>query len=289
MKGKKKILGLAVASFALTLSMAFVACGDKEDGGSITPPPQQQVITLENFTDVSESLALGEGYELPEKVRDTDGNEYEITYSVRTESGKQLGLIGNKVFINYLETHYVVGSVEVAEGDIRTQTITITAFDEGNPWITFGTLSVGRQGVAYTLPEITVHDDSGEDITPEIKLYRLDGDEKAEEITTVENGAFTPTVGGYYYLEATAKDSAGNSGSAYEVLYIRANTEGTAQLVTFNDQAEVDANFQFTADADRKSFEKNYIPEFAGEKNVVQCAIREAIGRRDLVSYPRRA
>ena len=266
MKGKKKILGIAVASFALTLGMAFAACGDTEDGGS-TPPPQ--VITLENFDNVSTSLALGDGYELPETVLDTDGNEYEISYAVTTESGKQLGVIDNQVFVNYLETYYVVGTVEVAAGDVRTQTITITVSDQGNPWITFGEIATGQQGVEYTLPEITVHDDSGEAITPDVKLYLLNGDEKGDEVT-VEDGVFTPAVGGYYYMEVSAEDSAGNTGSAYEVLYMRANTTGTTQIVTFNDQSEVDANFQFTASADRKSFEKKYIPEFAGEKNVVQ-------------------
>lgn len=266
MKGKKKILGIAVASFALTLGMAFAACGDTEDGGS-TPPPQ--VITLENFDNVSTSLALGDGYELPETVLDTDGNEYEISYAVTTESGKQLGVIDNQVFVNYLETYYVVGTVEVAAGDVRTQTITITVSDQGNPWITFGEIATGQQGVEYTLPEITVHDDSGENIAPDVKLYLLNGDEKGDEVT-VEDGVFTPTVGGYYYMEVSAEDSAGNTGSAYEVLYMRPDLTGTSTIVTFNNQAEVDANFQFTASADRKSFEKKYIPEFAGEKNVVQ-------------------
>lgn len=287
MKAKKKILGFAAAIFALTLGMAFTACdggesssaalqssvesssessSESSDSSTQTPP---QKIELENFTNVSDSVALGEGYALPETVVDADGNSYDISYSVTTESGKTLGLIGNKVFVNYLETYYVVGTVEVADGDVRTQTITLTVVDEGKPWLTFGDIAMGQQGVEYTLPEITVSDDSGEEITPEVKLYLLDGDEKGEEVT-LKDGKFTPDVGGYYYLEATAKDSTGNVGSAYEVLYMRANTAGTTQIVTFNDQAEVDANFQFTADADRKSFEKKYIPEFAGEKNVVQ-------------------
>ena len=281
MKGKKKILGLAIASCALTLGMAFVACN--EESGSTTPSPQK-TITLENFTDVTATLALGEGYELPEKAYDAEGNAYDISYSVKTESGKELGLLDDRIFARYLETHYVVGTVEVATGDIRTQKITLTVTDEGNPWITFGEVSIGQQGVEYALPEITVNDDSGEKITPEVKLYVLNGDEKGAEVAT-ENGAFTPAVGGYYYLEAKATDSTGNVGTAAEVVYVRANTTGTATIVTFNDQAEVDANFQFTARDDREGnkayregdkenglppFEKKYIPEFAGEKNVVQ-------------------
>ena len=58
MKGKKKILGLAIASCALTLGMAFVAC-DQEDTSTTLPP--KKTITLENFTDVSATVSLGEG------------------------------------------------------------------------------------------------------------------------------------------------------------------------------------------------------------------------------------
>ncbi len=266
MKGKKKILGLAIASCALTFAMAFVAC-DKESV-STTPPPKK-TITLENFADASATVSLGEGYALPDTAYDTEGNAYEISYSVKTESGKELGLLDDQIIARYLETYYVVGTVEVATGDIRTQKITLTVKDGGNPWITFGEVEIGQQGVEYALPEITVNDDSGEKITPEVKLYVLNGDEKGAEVAT-ENGAFTPTVGGYYYLEAKATDSTGNVGAAAEVLYIRPDLTDTSMIVDFSEEMEVAYNFQFTASDDKKYFSKTWLPEFAGEKGVVK-------------------
>ena len=266
MKGKKKILGLAIASCALTLGMAFVACD--QEGTSTTLPPKK-TITIENFTDVSATVSLGEGYALPDTAYDTEGNAYEISYSIKTESGKELGLVDDQIIARYLEKHYVVGTVEVAAGDIRTQKITLTVKDEGNPWITFGEIEIGQQGVEYALPEITVNDDSGEKITPEVKLYVLNGDEKGAEVAT-ENGAFTPTVGGYYYLETKATDSTGNVGMATEVVYIRPDLTDTAMIVDFSEEMEVAYNFQFTASDDKKYFSKTWLPEFAGEKGVVK-------------------
>jgi DNA polymerase-3 subunit beta len=81
----------------------------------------------------------------------------------------------------------VVGTVEVADGDVRTQTITLTVVDEGKPWLTFGDIAMGQQGVEYTIPEITVSDDSGEEIVPEVKLYLLDGDEKEVSLYVSKN------------------------------------------------------------------------------------------------------
>ena len=99
------------------------------------------------------------------------------------------------VWIKSLETHYVHCQVDVEGSQTYKRTIKLTVKDEVAPKIKFGTFNDGYEGETYLLPQIQVSDSSGEEITPELKIYLLNGDKKGAEIDCSLT-SFTPHVAG---------------------------------------------------------------------------------------------
>ena len=218
---RKKSLCL-LATLALAVGFTFVGC-NKED---------ENVITLDNFDNIEVSALLDGSYTLPiGNVSDTDGNDYKVTYAVKTASGKDVSVNNNAFWIKSFEDHVITCSATIAEGDVRTRTITVKVKDEGAPVVTFGKVKKGMVGTQYTLPEITVFDSSLEALTPSVKLYKLNGEEKGAEVA-LSDGKFTPTAMGYYTLEATATDSSGNTATESAKIYVRAPI-GTNEVLSF--------------------------------------------------------
>ena len=223
-----KTLGV-LATLALALGFAFAGCNGADDNA----------ITLENFENMEVNALLDGSYTLPiGNVSDSEGNDYEVTYAVKTASDKAVSVNNNAFWIKSFEDHIITCSATVAEGDVRTRTITVKVKDEGAPVITFGRVKRGMVGTEYTVPEITVFDSSLETISPSVKLYELNGEEKGDEIPLTD-GKFTPTEMGYYALEATATDSSGNTGAESATVYVRAPI-AAAEVISFTYEEDAD-------------------------------------------------
>ena len=255
MKGLLKKL-LATATLATACTVLFVGCE--------TSPAE---VALNNFQNEEITVVLDDAFTLPsDKVSDENGNEYTVTYKATTKSGKTVGTADGVLWIKEFETHYVECQAQVGN-TVKTRVLTLTVKDESAPEITFGDVYDGYVGEGYLLPTLTVNDSSGETITPSIKAYMLNGNEKGTE-TACEKGVFTPSTAGYYLLEATATDSSGNSATATKTVYIRPQVEKTT-ILSFDSPVDID-KVTYPFNNTRKLINQNWLPEFAGQKNVLQ-------------------
>ncbi|MBQ8685665.1 MAG: hypothetical protein IJ514_05810 [Clostridia bacterium] len=261
MKKNKKLFWLT--AIAIVGTFGLVACettATPDDGGSV----DTSTIKLADFDDQTASVSLGDEYILPALVKDEAGKEYAVTYSVKTQSGKSVGTIDGVFWVDRFETYSVLCSVALSETDIRTRTLTLNVQDKGAPELTFASFEDGTTGVEYTLPNITVNDNSGEVILPNAKLYKLHGAMRGEEVSVTE-GKFTPSEGGYYLYEATAIDGSGNTATASEILYFCGGVK-TTDLLTFDEPEYMD---RLDLGANKTS---TWLSEYAGEQGVAQIS-----------------
>ena len=216
MKKMKKIVCLTAL---LTLGVVGLMGCETATTPSIdnTETIDTSLITLADFENESGTVFLGDKYSLPNAiVQDKDGKEYSVAYSITTQSGKTVGAVNGAFWVDFYESYSILCSVELSETDVRTRTISLTVKDNLAPTLDFSAFQDGATGVEYTLPTITVTDNSGESIQPNAKLYKLNGDTRGEEIS-VNAGKFTPSQSGYYLYEATAVDSSGNRATETEM------------------------------------------------------------------------
>lgn len=305
MKGLCKKL-LTTATLITACGMLFVGCGDTSSSSSsfdsvssahsssslessldssssssvestVTP------VVLENFENEEKTVLLDASFSLPAAtVKDENGNEYNVEYTAATESGKPVSVIDGAIWIHDLETHYISCQAMV-QGEIKTRVLTLTVKDEVAPTLTFGTFYDGFEGENYLLPDVKVSDSSKEEITPTVKVYLLDEDTKEKEIFC-DGTSFTPSVAGYYLVEATAKDSSGNSATETEVLRIRTQTAKTT-ILSFESQVDVD-KVDYRKNNTRELLSKEWLPDFAGEKNVVQVCFEGDAWAPQFYFYP---
>lgn len=223
MKKKTRKICLIAAGVlsSVALGLACVSCKNSADP-----------IVLENFEDIEITAVLDGSYTLPiGNVTDTKGNDYRVTYSVTTESGKTVNPFNNSFRLKYFEDYYVVCTTDLGGGDVRTRTITIKVQDTGAPVITFGTVKRGIVDKTYTLPETLVEDSSKETLSASLKVFEYNGTEKGKEMPVTDN-TFTPDRMGYYLIEATATDSNGNVGTETTTMYAREAPEDN-EIVSF--------------------------------------------------------
>ena len=201
----KKILALLLS--ILTISVAFVACDNKG-------------VLLQNFPAAySEEVQLGDTYTLNViSVFDKDNNEYRVTSNVKTTQGDEVNVINNQFDIENIQGYVITYTVKISEKKVATSVLTLTVVDKDGPVIRITKPSDGIVGQEYTLPEITVSDLSGDNITPVIKIYFVNGEER-EEIALTDN-KFTPAKSGQYLLQVTATDSSNNSNSKEEAFVV---------------------------------------------------------------------
>ncbi len=117
--------------------------------------------------------------------------------------------------------------------------------DEIAPKVTAINPKYGVIGQSYTLPEIVITDENGEDITPTISVYKKSDTEKTPIALT--GNTFTPTEGGYYVLKVVATDQAGNETIYERDLPIRANALSANVLEDFGSEVTIES---FTSGAD---------------------------------------
>lgn len=149
----KRIRWIAMLFLAAVLSLGLAAC--------------QKSIELIGWTDGSASAELGAVYEFRDlTVEDTEGNTYTATVSVRDSEGNPVELISNRFTVTDIGGYTAVYTVTLEGNDTRTRTVEISVADTGNPVIVVGSVANGTVNQPYTLPEITVMDQSGETIEP---------------------------------------------------------------------------------------------------------------------------
>lgn len=260
-KTKRMFLLTAIALFG---AFGLVGCETtvtpNDDGGNVDTSNVQ----LAEFDDVTASVLLGDEYTLPETVKDEDGKEYSVSYSIQTQSGKSVGAIDGVFWVDRFENYSILCSVKLSETDVRTRTINLTVQDKGAPTITFSDFEDGATGIEYTLPVVTVSDNSGENIIPSAKLYKLYGATRGEEMN-INSGKFTPSESGYYLYEVTAIDGSGNTATATEVLYFYGGVR-TTDLLTFDEPEYLEF---LDLGANKTS---TWLSEYAGESGVAQIS-----------------
>ena len=305
MKGLCKKL-LTTATLITACGMLFVGCGDTSSSSSsfdsvssshsssslestLDSSSSSSVestvapVVLENFENEEKQVLLDDSFTLPAAtVKDENGNEYDVEYTAATESGKPVSVIDGAIWVTEFETHYI-SCQAVVQDEIKTRILTLTVKDEGAPTLTFGTFYDGFEGENYLLPDVMVSDSSNEEITPTVKVYLLDEDTKGKEILC-DGTSFTPSVAGYYLVEATAKDSSGNSAINTEVLRIRPQTAKTT-ILSFESQVDVD-KVDYRKNNTRELISKEWLPNFAGEKNVVQVCFEGDAWAPQFYFYP---
>lgn len=254
MKGKNIKIKLLVAMATTLMSgFALMAC-EKET-------PSAPTVTLDGFTNAEVTAKLGENYELPATIKDTDGNEYPAVYKVWNESGKEMTISDNAFFVESMEDYVIGCYVRVAPDDVRSRLITVKVQDVGAPVIAFQKAKKGFVGESYSLPKVVVTDASGELLSATVKLYAMNGSEKGEEIT-VQDGCFLPAVSGNYLVEATATDSSGNTATATESFYVREEVRAN-ELLSLDDATDIE-NIGSTG------MDVSYLDTFAGENGVAK-------------------
>ncbi|MBQ8685582.1 MAG: hypothetical protein IJ514_05390 [Clostridia bacterium] len=238
------------------LALSVCACGFALGACKTTPE-----IALLDFTDIERTAELDSTYVLPVcNVTDESGNDYRVSYTVKTAGGEEIVVANNSFAVKLLEDYYITCTAELGGGDIRTRTITLKVEDKGLPEITFAEAKRGIENTEYTLPEVTVTDSSKETITPSVKVFALNGEEKGAE-QTVANGKFTPTQRGYYLLEATATDGSGNTKVDSTKIFVREAPEAS-EIVSFKYAEDTDC-LAFKGDI---AWEESY----AGESGVAK-------------------
>ncbi len=249
---KKFCLIAAGVLSSVALGLACASCQD--------PVPS---IILEDFEDTEITVALDDMYTLPiGNAVDTNGNDYRVTFAVTTEAGKTVNPFNNSFTLKYYEDYYIFCTADLG-GEVRTRTITLKVQDAGAPVITFGKIKRGIVNREYTLPETFVEDSSKENLTANLKVFELNGEEKGEEIPTVD-GKFTPGQTGYYLIEATATDSNGNVGVESAKMYVRSSP-----------QANEIVSFQYAEDIECVGWSQTngsitWLEEFEGETGVAK-------------------
>lgn len=290
MKGLCKKL-LATATLVTAFGMLAAACGEtssssspsSDDCSSSFVESAVSAVELENFENEEKQVLLDAPFELPAAtVKDTKGNEYAVEYTAVTKSGKPIAVVNGAIWINEFETHYISCQAMV-QGEIKTRVLTLTVKDEGAPTLAFDTFYDGFEGENYLLPDVQVNDSSKEKITPTIKVYLLNGDMKDKEVSC-DGVSFTPNVAGYYLVEATAKDSSGNSATETQVLRICPQTAKTT-ILSFESQVDVD-KVDYRKNNTRALISKDWLPDFAGEKNVVQVCFEGDAWAPQFYFYP---
>lgn len=216
---KKSLLLMLLLCIAFAVGGILSACGN--DGSRV------ELVDFENETI---TVDLGSTYTISDTfVKDTEGNNYRLTVTVKDSAGEEISVLANQFAVEDPGGYVITFSADLGGGDVRTRTVTLNVQDKGDPTITISSPQMGYVNEEYVLPSVSVRDDSGESLTPEIKVYLVNGEDREEQ--TITDGKFTPATRGEYLIEASATDSSGNTGTASATFYVR----NALTLNTFED------------------------------------------------------
>lgn len=214
---KKKLFLVGLACLMIGGSVLTTACG-----GSNEPTSTVAALSIEEFNvdETRVDLAnIQEYYQVSSvSAKDNNGKYYLATISVKNPNGKEVELVDNRFLCSLMGDYKVTYTVTLDDNGQFSKTYTVSVVDAGEPVISSKLRSkkdakpsltdfhnITSIGTTYDLSDITVTDNSGENITPVIKVLF-----NGEEINC-ENNIVEFDQKGVYSIDVTATDSSGNS------------------------------------------------------------------------------
>lgn len=214
---KKKLFLVGLACLMVGGSVLTTSCG-----GSNEPTSTVAALSIEEFNvdETRVDLAnIQEYYQVSSVIaKDNNGKYYLATISVKDPNGKEIELVDNRFLCSLMGDYKVTYTVTLDDNGQFSKTYTVSVVDAGEPVISSKLRSkkdakpsltdfhnITSIGTTYDLSDITVTDNSGENITPVIKVLF-----NGEEIKC-ENNIVEFDQKGVYSIDVTATDSSGNS------------------------------------------------------------------------------
>ncbi len=214
MKKRKILIGILLALCISAFSLGIIGCNKTPSGFRVT----DLATSMQVLTATDEEVTLGNVYETATSISDS-GRNFTVTnvYVYRISDGKRVYTIGGEFdVLNTLGYEIEYHCIENGVDFVKKHTLSV--IDLSNPLISIQQKRIATVGTRYEYPEISVRDDSGEKITPSIKVVNLSA---VNDDVTYDASGFTPTQVGYYQLQITATDSSGNVGTASYDLFAR--------------------------------------------------------------------
>lgn len=202
---KKKVSQAVIFTLLICVGIVMFACNKS--------------VKLVDFADYTVTADLGSTYTFSAtSVKDTEGKTYRLNYSVTDADGNAVDVIGGAFTVDDLRGYKATASVEIG-GTVHSINITVNVRDVTPPNILIDTPLRGFATRPYTLPQITVTDNTGEQIVPTVKVVYIGDGIEVEQ--TVSDGVFTPETEGNYRIVVSATDSAGNSDTVSSDFFVR--------------------------------------------------------------------
>ncbi len=225
----KKLL-LAALSAVCLLSLAFAAC--------------QRSVTLVDFDvrdeDETAYIEIGEEYTVPTGLAvDSAGKEIVGSVRVYGEDGKDVPVTQGKCKPPAVGNYTVEYTFAYNKSDVAKKHYTLNVYDLTGPVVEcdLGENNYAPEGGSFDISAIAVTDNSGETISPEIKVYF--GDKEIQlSGTTVE---FKDK--GTYRIEVNASDSSGNETTA--VFRVFTVMDAESGISPYNQYYETSASDEF--------------------------------------------
>ena len=220
---KKKLI--IITSIVIVLLAAITVVAIFAGGGNESNLPA--------LPDTDEEVFLGAAYEVAATLIGENGTEYTVEQATvyRNSDGKTVQQIYGMFDIDNLLGYKIVYTASSGVRQV-TQTHTLYVKDGNKPVISTEAKHVAEVGVKYTFPQITVKDNSREELTCDVQVYRAgETQEKVEQ----EADGFTPDQVGWYDLRLKVADSSGNIAEATYSVYAR-YTRLDTEIDSFDDE-----------------------------------------------------
>ena len=189
---KKIIVTLLSVVCVLSIALFASACGAK----------------LEEFTANEETryVEVGELFNVPRPVaKDSKGNFLVPELTVLDPNGEAVAVTTYSFRPGKIGIYTVTYTVTVGK-TTESKTFSLDVYDETEPLVDIDLqwYNITVLGTSFDTKDITASDNSGEEITPEVKVYFND-----EEVA-LEDGVVTFSEVGTYKVSVSASDSSGN-------------------------------------------------------------------------------
>ena len=207
-KKRKWIVSILLAVLSVSCSLVGIACKDTEEVSA----------KLVDFTDATVYTDYKSDFSINPYLTaiDDQGGVHKGTASVVDGKGNEIELFANRFKITSVENYTATVSVSLNE-TTYTRTLTIDVLDKTAPVISVSPFTA--QKGEECAPSITVNKIEVEEITPNVKVYAIQGDQATELV--VNDGKFTPKNEGSHKMVITAEDQYGTISTLEYDFYVR--------------------------------------------------------------------
>lgn len=190
--------------------------GQSSDSGVVETPA-----TLVNFKDEALEVGYGAMYDLELMATDSEGKTYAVKGEVVKKDGTPVETLNGKFVVEDKNGYVITYSVTFA-GETVTRKVTLTVKALKKPIVSLtGSLSVVMLGNTCTLPTAEGYDYFDGDLSVTAEVYKRGEETDAKLEYDADNGTFTPTETGDYYVVYTASNSADVAETVYVDFYVR--------------------------------------------------------------------